>query len=52
MSFKTWSAAQDAAGKVQADDKAEEAPTVAQPAAELDKTREGPLAQPAPATNT
>jgi hypothetical protein len=49
MSFKTWSAAQDAPGKSQANDKAKTAPAVAQPAAQPDKIPEKPVTQgPAP----
>jgi hypothetical protein len=40
MSFKTWSAAQGAPGKDQADNKAETAPAVAEPAVQPDKMPE------------
>ena len=50
MSFKEWSAAQDAAGKSQADDKVKAAPATATPAVQPDQTPTKPAVQTPPAT--
>lgn len=52
MSFKTWSAAQDAPGKKQADDKATVAPAVAKPAAQPTELPEKSSVQGSPETKT
>ena len=48
MSFKTWSAAQDARGKNQADDKTKAAPTLAEPVAQPENMPEKSPIQPPP----